>query len=74
MFEESSLKNTGLVLRPVSATSSRQSTVDPGSEQELERWQPDGILVSSELKKLAIMNLCRPSDVYPEQLAIFSGH
>ncbi len=37
MFEESSLKNTGLVLRPVSATSvaqaKRQPTADPDSEQ-----------------------------------------
>ncbi len=51
MFEESSLKNTGLVLRPVSATSvaqaKRQPGADPDSEQNLERWQPDWILVST---------------------------
>jgi hypothetical protein len=72
MFEESSLKNTGLVLRPVSATSvaqaKRQPTADPDSEQNLERWQPDWILVSRELKKIAIIDLCRPSDASPEQL------
>ena len=32
------------------------------------QWQPYWILVSSELKKIAILNLCRPSDVHPTQL------
>ncbi len=74
MFEESSLKNTGLVLRPVSAApvtqARRQPAADPDSEQSLERWQPDWIFVSRELKKLevAIIDLCRPSDVSSEQL------
>ncbi len=72
MFEEKSLKSTGLVLRPVSATSvaraRKQPTTDQDSEQDLGRWQPDWILVSSELKKIAILDLCRPSDVHPEQL------
>jgi len=72
MFEEKSLKSTGLVLRPVSATSiaraRSQPTADPNSEQDLGRWQPDWILVSDELKKIAILDLCRPSDVHPAQL------
>ena len=72
MFEESSLRSTGLVLRPVSTTSvaqaRRQPTDDPESEQDLGRWQPDWILVSSELKKIAVLDLCRPSDVRPTQL------
>ena len=59
MFEESSLRSTGLVLRPVSTTSvaqaRRQPTDDPESEQDLGRWQPDWILVSSELKKIVIL-------------------
>ena len=53
LFEESSLKSTGLILRPVSATSVArargQSTEGLEGEQDLERWQPDWILVSSEL-------------------------
>ena len=68
MFEESSLKNTGLVLRPVStisvAQALRQPTDNPESEQDLGPWQPDRILVSSERKKIAILDLCRPSDVH----------
>ena len=73
MFKESSLKSTGLVLRPVSTTSViqtwRHSTDDPYSEQDLERWKPDWILVvSSEVKERAILDLCRPSDMHPKQL------
>ena len=55
MFEKKSPKSTGLVLRPVSATSvaraRRQSTDDQDSVQDLGRWQTDWILVSSKLKR-----------------------
>ena len=74
MFEESSLRSTGLVLCPVSTTSvaqaRRQPTDDPESEQDLGRWQPDWIIFSSELKKIAILDLCCPSDAHPTQLTV----
>ena len=69
MFEDAAY--AGLVLSPVSATSvtvaqaRRQSTEVPDSEQDLERWQPDWILASSELKKDSPLP---PSDVHPKQL------
>ncbi len=72
MFDESSLKNTGLVLCPVPATSvaraRRQSASHSDSKQDLERWKWDRTFVSSELKRIAIIGLCRPSVVYSEQL------
>ncbi len=36
-----------------------------------EQWgrrQPDGVLVSQHHKRIAIVDLCRPSDVHPAQL------
>ena len=75
MFEETSMKSTGLILRPVSAASiarARQRPIEGDTERmcSLDRWQPDWILVSHELQKIAIVDLCRPSDVHPEQLKI----
>ena len=32
------------------------------------RWQPDWVLVSQHHKRIAIKDLCRPSDVHPAQL------
>ena len=73
MFEEACMKNTGLILRPVSAASIAQARqrpveVDTESMCSLDRLQPDWIFVSHELRKIAIVDLCRPSDVHPEQL------
>ena len=75
MFEETSMKSTGLILRPVSAASiarARQRPIEGDTERmcSLDRWQPDWILVSHELQRIAIVDLCRPSDVHPEQLKI----
>ncbi len=75
MFEESSLKSTGLVLCPVAAilyvvraSSWRETIDDMDHEQDQARWQPYCILISSELKKISVVDLCHPSDVHPEQL------
>ena len=73
MFEETCMKTTGLILRPVSAASiaqARQRPVEGDTKCmcSLDRWQPDWIFVSHELRKIAIVDLCRPSDVHPEQL------
>jgi hypothetical protein len=70
MFEETCTKNTGLILRPVSAASAapaRQRPAERDTERmcSLDRWQPDWIFVSHELEKIAIVDLCCPSDVHP---------
>jgi hypothetical protein len=58
LYEETPMARTGLVLRlPTMAT------VD-----QLGRRQPDWVLVSHELKRIAILDLCLPSDVIPYQL------
>jgi hypothetical protein len=54
------MARTGLVLRP---TTQAMATVD-----QLGRRQPDWVLVSHELKRIAILDLFRPSDVLPSQL------
>ncbi len=58
MFEETRMARTGLILRPTS-----QATID-----QLGRRQPDWLLISELHKKIAIVDLCRPSDVHPAQL------
>jgi len=58
MFEETRMVKTGLILCPTSTTTIAQ----------LGRRQPDWILVSDEHKKIAIVDLCRPSDVHHAQL------
>jgi hypothetical protein len=73
MFEETCMKNTGLILRSVSAASIAQARQRPAERDtermcSLDRWQPVWVFVSHELKKIAIVDLCRPSDVHPEQL------
>jgi hypothetical protein len=39
-----------------------------------DRWQPDWVFVSHELKRIAIVDLCRPSDVHPDQLKAVAIH
>ncbi len=67
------MKNTGLTLSPVPAAlvaQAQQRLVeeDPELLCALDRWQPDWIFVSHELKRIAIADFCRPSDVHPDQL------
>jgi hypothetical protein len=54
------MAKTGLILRSSSLTA---DDVD-----QLGRRQPDWILVSKEAKRIAIIDLCRPSDVHQTQL------
>ena len=60
LFEETRMEKTGLILRSSSLTA---DDVD-----QLGRRQPDWILVSKEAKRIAIIDLCRPSDVHQTQL------
>ena len=60
MHEETPMAKTGLVLRPTALATVAQ----------LGRRQPDWVLVSSEHKRIAIVDLCRPSDVLPSQLLV----
>ena len=62
----------GLTLLPVAAQSVRQARPEQQGQIEdpvhLDRWQPDWVLFSSADKKIAIVDLCRPSDMFHEQL------
>ncbi len=67
------MKNTGLTLSPVPAAllaQAQQRLVEEDPERlcALDRWQPDWIFVLHELKRIAIADLCCPSDVHPDQL------
>jgi hypothetical protein len=73
MFEDTFMKNTDLILSLVSATSisyaqQRQMERDAECMCCLDQGQPDWVFVSHALKKIAIVDLCRPSDVHPGQL------
>ncbi len=58
VFEETWMSLTGLVLQSTSS-----ATAD-----ELGQRQPDWILDSESLKRIAIVDLCLPSDTSPAQL------
>jgi hypothetical protein len=58
VYEQVPMARTGLLLCPTT-----MATVD-----QLGRRQPDWVLVSHELKRIATLDLCRPSDVLPSQL------
>ena len=65
---------TSLRLRPVPTVQVQQSgrTVSVADIQVgsmyLGRWQPDLVLISSSRHKIAILDVCRPSDVWLERL------
>jgi hypothetical protein len=54
------MAKTGLVLR----------LTDRATTKQIGRRQPDWLLISGELKRIAIPDLCRPSDVLPSQLQV----
>ena len=58
LLEETRIARTGLTLR-----STPQATID-----QLGRRQPDWVAISAVHKRIAIIDLCRPSDVHPAQL------
>ena len=73
-LEETPLSATGLQLRRVptalvqqSGRTVRSADIDIGS-MALGRWRPDFVLVSDLHHRIAILELCRPSDVRIERL------
>jgi ribonuclease HI len=58
VLTETRMVDTGLVL------CSHPQTVPV----QVNRWQPDWTLISKHHKRIAIVDLCRPSDVHPTQL------
>ena len=68
LYEEAAMLRTGLQLRPVSSARVREtgrcvSEADlEAGRMSLSRWQPDFVSVSFKAKKIAILELCRPSD------------
>jgi ribonuclease HI len=74
LYEEAAMLRTGLQLRPVSSARVREtgrcvSEADlEAGRMSLSRWQPDFVSVSFKAKKIAILELCRPSDTSSGQL------
>jgi hypothetical protein len=58
MYEKTSMAKTGFLLRPT----------DRATIEQIGRQQPDWLFISEEFKRIAIPDLCRPSDVFPLQL------
>jgi hypothetical protein len=58
VLEETRMAKTGLILR-----STPQATADQWGKR-----QPDWVLISQHHQRIAIVDLCRPSDVHPAQL------
>ena len=73
-FEEKSLAVTGLRLQRVSAEEVSLDRGESGAQDtaqdtvDISRWQPDFVLISWKHKKIAILELTRPSDVLTVQL------
>jgi len=80
LFEETPMLATGLQLRRIS-TAQVQDSGRPVSDADLAagetavgRWRPDFLAVSYSLSKIAIVEVCRPSDVRLERLeAAYQG-
>ncbi len=72
VHEETRMGNMGLTLSTVPAVvvvnAGKSAGVDAAGECDLQRWQPDWVAISHAHKKLAIIDLCRPSDVQGDQL------
>jgi hypothetical protein len=68
------LTATGLQLQPVSAativSASRDAVTLPTDQDllDLGRWQPDFVLISQERRRIALLELTRPSDILTTQL------
>jgi len=66
------LAATGLTLHPVPPASvleaGRSIPADAVDDLSLGRWQPDLVAVSQQFRKIAIIDLCRPSDTVVDQL------
>jgi len=65
---------TGLELQPVPSALMIQAgrllstSIAPDEDIIPSRWQPDFMAVSQQNKKIGIIDLCRPSDRYSQQL------
>ncbi len=72
VHEETQMSNMGLTLSKVPATAvvdaGKSSGVDAARECDLQRWWPDWVAISYAHKRIAIIDLCRPSDAYGDQL------
>jgi hypothetical protein len=70
--EETQMKHTGLTLRLIPAARVAEAlgqdpdpNADPDTVKDLGRWQPDWVFVSVAKKRIALVDLCRPSDGHP---------
>ena len=73
VYEETRMGNMGLTLSKVSAavaTAGKPFVADSAGECDLQRWQPDWVAISCDHKCIAIIDLCRPSDVHEDQLEV----
>jgi hypothetical protein len=74
VFEETPLAATGLKLQQVPIEAVQQALQDSNDTEadlgnvDLSRWQPDFILVSWKRKRIAVVDLTRPSDMLSAQL------
>ena len=72
VHEETRMGHLGLTMAKVSAavvTNAGQSpAVGPTGQCDLQRWQPDWVAISHTRRRIAIIDLCRPSDVHEDQL------
>jgi ribonuclease HI len=73
LFEETPMRRTGLELQQVSVAcmvaAERLPQGYQGDSVSAENLQPDMVLVSQSLKKIGLLDLCRPFDSLSEQLA-----
>ena len=74
VFEETPLASTGLKLQQVPddevrlALDATESITPEAGNVRLDRWQPDFILISWKRKRIAVLELTRPSDMLTVQL------
>ncbi len=52
----------------VVADAGKSPGVDGAGECNLQKWQPNWVAISYAHKRIVIIDLCRPSDAYDDQL------
>jgi hypothetical protein len=69
LFEETPMRRTGRVSAACIVAAERLPQGPQGDSVCVENLQPDVVLVSRSLMRIGLLDLCRPFDSQPEQLA-----
>ena len=70
MIKIVSFYTDAMVPAAVVATAGKPFVADSAGECDLQRWQPGWVTISFDHKRIAIIDVCRPSDVHKDQFEV----